>query len=106
MGGTAESFGMKFAADLVHGRTQRAWPHTPTYAVAVAAVLLALCIGVVVIGAVSAIARWRPAPGDPVATLARNPLMRALTRRSPRARRWGCAGLSLTPCRAGSTPFR
>jgi type IV secretory pathway TraG/TraD family ATPase VirD4 len=82
MGGTAESFGMKFAADLVHGRTQRAWPHTPTYAVAVAAVLLALCIGVVVVGAVWAIARWRPAPGDPVATLARNPLMRALTRRS------------------------
>jgi type IV secretory pathway TraG/TraD family ATPase VirD4 len=73
---------MKFAADLVHGRTKQAWPHTPTAAVAVAAVLLTLCIGAVVVGVIWAVARWRPAPGDPVATLARNPLMRALTRRS------------------------
>jgi type IV secretory pathway TraG/TraD family ATPase VirD4 len=58
--------------------------------VAVAAVLLTLCVGAVVVGVVWAVARWRPAPGDPVATLARNPRMRALTRR-PAAR--AAAGL-------------
>jgi hypothetical protein len=41
--GTVEPFGMTFIADLAHGRTGRAWPHTPAFAVTVpAAVLLAL----------------------------------------------------------------
>jgi type IV secretory pathway TraG/TraD family ATPase VirD4 len=82
IGGTAEAYGMKFADDVVHGRTQRAWPHTPTIAVAVATVLLTLCVAALIVGAAWAIARWRPAPGDPVATLARNPRMRALTQRA------------------------
>ena len=32
-GGTAEPFGIKFAADVLHGRTAAAWPGTPTPAV-------------------------------------------------------------------------
>ena len=45
-GGTAESFGMKFADDVLHGRTGQAWPHTPTAAVTVTAVVLAGCVAV------------------------------------------------------------
>jgi type IV secretory pathway TraG/TraD family ATPase VirD4 len=81
-GGAAEAYGMKFASDVVHGRTQQAWPHTPTVAVVVAAVLLTLCVAALVVGAAWAVTRWRPAPGDPVATLARNPRMRVLTHRA------------------------
>jgi type IV secretory pathway TraG/TraD family ATPase VirD4 len=77
--GTTESFGMKFAADLVHGRTGQAWPHTPTVMVGTAAVVVTLCAGVVVIGAAWAAARLWPVPGDPVAALARNPRMQSLT---------------------------
>ena len=79
-GGTVESFGIKFAGDVLHGRTGRAWPHTPTVAVSVTAVLLIGCIAALVVAAGRVLARWRPAPGDPVAALARNPRMRALTR--------------------------
>jgi type IV secretory pathway TraG/TraD family ATPase VirD4 len=81
-GGAAEAYGMKFASDVVHGRTQQAWPHTPTVVVVVAAVLLTLCVAALVVGAAWAVTRWRPAPGDPVATLARNPRMRVLTHRA------------------------
>jgi hypothetical protein len=80
-GGTTEPFGIKFAVDVVHGRTGQAWPHTPTVAVAVAAALLTLGIAALVISVAWVVARWRPAPGDPVAALARNPRMRALTHR-------------------------
>jgi len=78
-GGTAEPFGEKFIADVLHGRTWRAWPHTPTVAVAVIAVVL--IAGAAVLAAVTgrAIGRRRPPAGDPVAALARNPRMRALT---------------------------
>ena len=41
-GGTTEPFGMKFVADLAHGQTRSAWPHTPTAAVIAAAVVLAV----------------------------------------------------------------
>jgi type IV secretory pathway TraG/TraD family ATPase VirD4 len=79
MGKTTESFGVKFAADLVHGRTGQAWPHTPTVMVGAAAVVVTLCAGAVVIGAAWAIARFCPVPGDPVAALAHNPRIQALT---------------------------
>jgi type IV secretory pathway TraG/TraD family ATPase VirD4 len=79
-GGRCESFGTKFLADVVQGRTSRAWPHTPTAAViAVTFVLLAVAAGIVVV-AVRLVARYRAALGDPVAALAVNPGMRALTR--------------------------
>jgi len=79
-GGAAEPFGIKFAADVLHGRTSTAWPHTPTPAVAAAtAVLLALAVTVVVLAG-QAIARHLPVPGDSVAALAANPAMAALTR--------------------------
>jgi type IV secretory pathway TraG/TraD family ATPase VirD4 len=80
-GGTTEPFGIKFAGDLGHGRTQQAWPHTSSVAVAVATVLLTLCVAALVISVAWVMAQWRPVPGDPVATLARNPRMRALTHR-------------------------
>jgi type IV secretory pathway TraG/TraD family ATPase VirD4 len=79
-GGTTESFGAKFAGDVVHGRTGRAWPHTPTIAVTIIAVALTGCAIALAIGVVWLTARWRPAPADPVAALARNPRLRALTR--------------------------
>jgi type IV secretory pathway TraG/TraD family ATPase VirD4 len=78
--GTVEPFGMEFAADLVHGRASRAWPHTPALAVTFAAVVLlglAACLVVVLAGV---IVRHRAVPGDPVAALARNPRMLAMTR--------------------------
>ncbi len=79
-GGTTESFGAKFAGDVVHGRTGRAWPHTPTIAVTVITLALTGLAGALIIGVVWLTARWRPAPADPVAALARNPRLRALTR--------------------------
>jgi type IV secretory pathway TraG/TraD family ATPase VirD4 len=80
-GGTVSSFGIKFAADLLHGRTQRAWPHTPTLAVAIATLLLAACAAVLAAGVLRVIGRVRPAAGDPVAALAGDPRLRGLTRR-------------------------
>jgi len=78
--GSVEPFGMRFITDLAHGRTSSAWPHTPAAAVAVAsAVLLALAVVLAVVAARFIGRRWN-APGDPVAALARNPRMRALTR--------------------------
>jgi type IV secretory pathway TraG/TraD family ATPase VirD4 len=81
MGGRAEPFGIKFLGDVVHGRTTQAWPHTPTLAVTVtAAALIGVATALTATGA-WLIGRRRPAAGDPVAALARNPRMRALTRR-------------------------
>ncbi len=80
-GGTVQPFGMNFADDVVHGRTAQAWPHTPTLAVTAIALALSLCAAVVALLTVRATARMRPAPGDPVTALSRNPRMRALTRR-------------------------
>ena len=79
-GGTVEPLGTKFASDVLHGRTDRAWPHTPAVAVAIAAVVLIGGAAALATVAGWLIARRRAAPGDPVAALARNPRMRALTR--------------------------
>jgi type IV secretory pathway TraG/TraD family ATPase VirD4 len=79
--GGCEPFGMKFIADLAHGRTSSAWPHTPTAAVIAAAVVLLTLATSVATVAGHMIARHRGVPGDPVAALARNPRMRELTRR-------------------------
>lgn len=78
-GGETQSFGTQFVVDVLDGRTAAAWPHTPTAAVAVAGVLLAGCVAAAGVAAARVTARWRPAPGDPVAALAANPRMRALT---------------------------
>jgi len=84
-GGRAEPFGTRFVDDVLAGRTGRAWPHTPTVAVATAAIVLAGCATVLAGLAGWLIARRRAAAGDPVAALARNPRMRALAAR-PAAR--------------------
>jgi type IV secretory pathway TraG/TraD family ATPase VirD4 len=78
-GGRAEPFGMKFAGDVLHGHTYRAWPHTPTVAVTAVAVVLVGSAAVLAVLAGRLVARLWPVPGDPVAALARNPRMRALT---------------------------
>ena len=71
---------MKFTRDLVRGRSQDAWPHTPTVAVVITVALMAGVVAAIAAGAARLLGRWRAAPGDPVAALARNPRMRALTR--------------------------
>jgi Domain of unknown function (DUF4913)/TraM recognition site of TraD and TraG len=124
-GGAAEPFGIKFASDVLHGRTGRAWPHTPTPLVAATSVLLLALAAALAIAAGLAVARRRPAPADPVAALARNPAMAALTRRpvarsaiqhrpslvgtDPRTLNPGDAGLALgrlmRPGRRGPTVY-
>jgi type IV secretory pathway TraG/TraD family ATPase VirD4 len=98
-GGTAEPFGIKFAADVLHGRTTSAWPHTPTLAVVLTAGALAALAAVVVAGCWRAIARRWPAPADPVAALARNPALGALTH-APTAR----TAVKLRPSLHGTGP--
>ena len=79
-GGHTEPFGMKFTRDLLHGRTQQAWPHTPTAAVMITAVALMVAVAALAVVVVRVAGRLWPAPGDPVAALAGNPRIRALTR--------------------------
>jgi len=98
-GGTSESFGIKFAADVLHGRTMRAWPHTPTAAVAVLAVVITGAVTGLLIWLVRLSGRWIPAPGDPATALARNPRIRELTHQ-PAAR----TAMTLRRSLAGSDP--
>ena len=98
-GGATEPFGIKFAADVLHGRTATAWPRTPTPAVAVTAAILAGLATAAIVLTGRAIARRWPVPGDPVAALARNPAMAALTR-LPAAR----AAIQLRRSLAGADP--
>jgi hypothetical protein len=81
-GGSAEPFGIKFASDVLHGRTASAWPHTPTPAVAAAATVLLAAFTAAAALTGRFIARHWPAPGDPVAALARNPQAAALAHRA------------------------
>jgi type IV secretory pathway TraG/TraD family ATPase VirD4 len=98
-GGATEPFGARFASDVLNGRAAQAWPHTPTTAVAVMAVLLAGCVAILGTVVARVAARLRPAAGDPVAALARNPRMRALTLR-PTAR----GAVSLRRSLSGTDP--
>ncbi len=50
-GGRTEPFGIKFTRDLLHGRSQDAWPHTPTVAVTITAVLMAGGVAAIAAGA-------------------------------------------------------
>ncbi|MFA1538024.1 type IV secretory system conjugative DNA transfer family protein [Actinomadura monticuli] len=77
-GGTVMAFGTDFAAALARGRTDLAWPGTPTWLVLLILIVLgsALVRGGWEIW--SRIARRLPQPGDPVAALADNPGLAAL----------------------------
>jgi type IV secretory pathway TraG/TraD family ATPase VirD4 len=98
-GGTTEPFGITFITDVLHGNTTAAWPHTPTTAVTTALlIVLALAAGLAV-AAGWLITRHRHAPGDPVAALARNPAITALTR-IPVAQR----AIRLRPSLSGENP--
>lgn len=81
-GGRAEPFGVAFIRNVLHGRGQQAWPHTPTAAVVLTAVVLGAVITALAVGAVRLSGWLHAAPGDPVAALSRDPRMRVLTRRS------------------------
>ncbi|HTT52861.1 MAG TPA: TraM recognition domain-containing protein [Streptosporangiaceae bacterium] len=81
-GGRTEPLGLSFIRDVVHGRWHQAWPHTPTIAVIITAVVLGAVITALATAAVQLFARFRSAPGDPVAALSRDPRTRTLTRRS------------------------
>jgi type IV secretory pathway TraG/TraD family ATPase VirD4 len=78
-GGRAQPFGIKFVKNILNGSASRDWPHTPTAAVIVVAAVLATLAVMIVVAVWRLAARVRPAPGDPVAALARNPRMGALT---------------------------
>jgi type IV secretory pathway TraG/TraD family ATPase VirD4 len=97
--GTVEPFGIPFITDLAHGRTGRAWPHTPDLAVAVTAVMLAALAAAAIAETVVLVSRHWSVPGDPVAALARNPRMRGLTRR-----RTTRAAAGLRPSLAAADP--
>jgi type IV secretory pathway TraG/TraD family ATPase VirD4 len=84
-GGRVQPFGTKFITSILYGHADRAWPRTPTPAVGLVAAALIGCAIALSILAARLVLRFRAAPGDPVATLARNPRMRTLTRR-PAAR--------------------
>jgi type IV secretory pathway TraG/TraD family ATPase VirD4 len=80
VGGHCASFGVKFITDVARGDTRAAWPGTPTAAVVAATVVLTV-LGVTAVVAVGwVVSPCRGAPGDPVAALARNLRMRAMTR--------------------------
>ena len=79
-GGAAAPFGTSFVRDVLGGRYGAAWPRTPDAAVIA-------CVSVVYgLAAGAAVLAWRLAarrtgrPGDPVAALAYNPALKALTR--------------------------
>src|SRR5260370_34210122 len=61
-GGTVEPFGTRFADAVLHGRTAQAWPHTPTIAVAVTALLLGGGAAAVAVLAARATDRPRQGP--------------------------------------------
>ncbi|MEV4677278.1 TraM recognition domain-containing protein [Actinomadura sp. NPDC049382] len=77
-GETVMPFGTDFAVALARGRTDQAWPGTPTWLVLLILGLLATAL-VYCAGEIwSRVARRIPRPGDPVAALADNPGLTAL----------------------------
>ena len=81
-GGTVKPLGMTFIRDVLRGHGQEAWPHTPTAAVVVTAMVLGAVIAVLAAGVVRLYGRLHAAPGDPVAALSRDPRLRGLNRNS------------------------
>jgi hypothetical protein len=79
-GGRVFSFGIEFVFNILNGATGRDWPHTPTVAVIIIAVVLIAGAAALAAGTGLLITRFRRAPGDPVGALARNPRIQALTR--------------------------
>ncbi|GAA4238122.1 hypothetical protein GCM10022254_52760 [Actinomadura meridiana] len=77
-GGTVMPFGTEFAIALTRGRTDLAWPGTPTPLVfLILTIMIAAATGVVWV-VWSRIAERYPQPGDAVAALADNPGLKAL----------------------------
>ncbi|MFC0862417.1 type IV secretory system conjugative DNA transfer family protein [Sphaerimonospora cavernae] len=100
-GGTVAPLGTAFVADVLHGRTAAAWPGTPTWAVAVLTVVLAVAVAAVTLTTCRAVLRRLPSPADPVAALARNPRLAAF-HALPTAR----TAIRLRPSLSGREPYR
>lgn len=77
-GGTVIPFGSDFAAALIRGQTDVAWPGTPTPLVLIVLVLLLTTLVYGICAVWLRIAKRFPQPGDPVAALADNPGLTAL----------------------------
>ena len=78
-GGHVEGFGSGFVIDLLHGRTDKTWPGTPTPLVITFLAVLAAASITTAGTAWWMIARRIPEPGDPVAALSDNPELKDLT---------------------------
>jgi hypothetical protein len=79
-GGQVRPYGTNFVIFILYGHAGRAWPRTPTLAVTLIATALICGAITIIIVAARLVIRFRAAPGDPAAALARNPRMRTLTR--------------------------
>jgi type IV secretory pathway TraG/TraD family ATPase VirD4 len=77
-GGTVMPFGTDFAIALARGRTNLAWPGTPTWLVLLILALLVTALACSIWEVWLRIAKRLPQPGDPVAALADNPGMTGL----------------------------
>ncbi|WP_203597437.1 type IV secretory system conjugative DNA transfer family protein [Actinomadura bangladeshensis] len=78
IGGTVMPFGTDFAITLAQGRTDLAWPGTPTWLVLLILALLDTALVYGIWGIWSRILDRLRRPGDPVAALADNPGLTAL----------------------------
>jgi len=74
-GGRVAPFGAEWVADLLAGRTDQAWPQTPTWLVVVFACLVVLLLLALAAGGIRLVLRRRTAPDDPVSAITRgNPI--------------------------------
>jgi hypothetical protein len=97
MGGRAQPCSIEFFKNISNGSAHRDWPHTPTAAVVIVAILLAAVV-VTLAGFLWRMAtRVQPRHGEPAAKRAREPRLRRLTRR-PATRT--ATGLRRSPAKA------
>lgn len=85
-GGQVIGFGNDFVLAVLRGRSEQAWPGTPTPLVV--AVLVLLAVGLLaLVGYLWVLTdRYRPVPGDPVTALANNPGLTSLSQRQTAAK--------------------
>ena len=100
-GGRVLPFSMRWVTAVLHGRTAKAWPGTPTSLVAVTGAVLAAVLAAAGFTAWRIIARRLSQPGDPVAALSRDRSIRQLARDNAAEQ-----GVRLRPSLAGARPGR
>ena len=100
-GGRVLPFSMRWVTAVLHGRTAKAWPGTPTSLVAVTGAVLAAVLAAAGFTAWRIIARRLSQPGDPVAALSRDRSIRQLAQDNAAGQ-----GIRLRPSLAGARPGR